>query len=417
MGFGKRYVLILPDGAGDRHREGGLSPLARARLPHMDFVARHGINGRMQTLYAELPKESLVAQLGMLGWDPRVHYPRGRASCEFLALENGHLGERDLAFRANLTRVEGGRLESYNAHYIESDAAAPLVERLNRELSGRFPEFELYHNCDFRNTLVVRGAGVEPDLIHGPEPHESHGDEVDAASLLRGRDVRSAELAARINRYLAAARGVLAASPANMLFPWSASRAFRLPPFHQNAGFPGRAALVASMDFLHGMAKAGGIEFFKIGNGRPDTDYAGKGARVVALLDEGCELVVCHVNAPDEAAHMGDVLLKIHTLEQVDRHVVGPVVRWFQAHPGELGGVMVAPDHYTNILGGNGQLKRIDVHSLDPVPFALWNGVDRDRVVRFGEDFAAAGAYGGEPIGHLELLDLLLARTREAAVG
>lgn len=412
----RRHVLILPDGAGDHHREQGLSPLGRAHLPWCDQVARRGVNGRMQTLYPQLPKESLVAQLGMLGWDPRIHYPRGRASCEFLALEEAYLDESDVAFRANLVKVEGGRLESYNAHFIRSDEARHLVDLVSHHLRGEFPDFELFHNSDFRNTLVVRGTWVNVDRVGGPEPHESHGDPVDPAHLVTGSDPLSRALAERLNRYLVRAAELLHGQRANMLYPWSPSRAFRLPAFAAVSGFSGRAAVVANMDFLHGIARAGGIEFFKHGNGRPDTDYAGKGRRVVELLEEGCELVVCHVNAPDEAAHMGDVGLKIHTLEETDRHVVGPVVRYFEEHPEQLGGVLVAPDHYTNVKPQQDGLRRMEVHSIDPVPFALWSGREVDGVERFDEDAAPAGRFGGEPVSHLRLLDLLLGRAAGGAV-
>ena len=207
-----------------------------------------------------------------------------------------------------------------------------------------------------------------------------------------------------MNRYLQRAAALLAGQPANALFPWSASRVFRLPAFAEITGFKGRVAMVAFMDFLKGIARAGGIEFVRLGNGRPDTDYRAKGAAVVDLLDAGCQFVICHVNGPDEASHLGDRDLKVASLEAFDRLTVGPGVEWFSRHPEQLGGVMVMPDHYTNhSLGG----ERSEAHSLDPSPFALWNGRDRDEVVRFDEDAVLEGRFGREPLGRLQLLDLL----------
>src|SRR6202040_1917975 len=103
----------------------------------------------------------------------------------------------------------------------------------------------------------------------------------------------------------------------------------------------------------------------------------GKGEAVIELLGAGYELVICHVNGPDEASHLGDRALKVSTLEAFDRLTVSPVVEWFKADPRRLGGVAVAPDHYTNHALGGG---RAGAHSLDPVPFAIWNGRDRDSV-------------------------------------
>jgi 2,3-bisphosphoglycerate-independent phosphoglycerate mutase len=400
----KSYVLIIPDGAPDVQRLHGRSPLQAAHTPHQDWVAREGVCGLMQTQYEDLPRGSIVAQLGMLGWDPRYFQWHGRAAWELLALGGASAGPDDLVFRANFVHLAGRALRSYNAGFIRSEQAAPLVERLNREMRQEFPDFELYHNSDFRNSLVVRGAGLDPLLFDSPEPHESEGAEIDPVSLVSGADTASQALAARINRYVVRSGQILAGSPANLLLPWSASRMFCLPSFRDNTGFEGSAAIVGCVDFLGGIARAAEIEFHRLGNGRPDTDYAGKGRKVVELLAAGCSLVICHVNAPDEAAHMHDRDSKVLCIEAIDAWVVGPVLDYFRAHGARLGGLMVAPDHYTNLLETG---SRTAAHSLHPVPFALWNARDRDAARRFDEDAVRAGRYASPPVSHLDLLRLL----------
>ncbi|HSS79183.1 MAG TPA: hypothetical protein VLV54_20860 [Thermoanaerobaculia bacterium] len=400
----RKYVLLIPDGASDLQRTAGRSPLADADIPNFDWLAAAGVCGLMQTLYPDLPRGSIVAQLGMLGWDPRLYSCHGRSVWELLALADVQLGADDLVFRANLVRMEGRRLASYNADYILDEPAVALIDRINGELAAEHPAFELYHNCDFRNSLVVRRAAIDPDLMVCPEPHEHEGTEFDVSRLIAGRDAASAALASQLNLYLLRVAEILAAERANMIFPWSAGRAFTLPRFRENTGFAGRAAIVGCMDFLQGIAKVGGLEFFKVGNGRPDTDYAAKGAKVTALLEAGFSLVICHANSPDEAAHMRDRELKIRCLEAIDRHIVAPVIDYFRARPEELGGVLLAPDHYTNLLIGN---TRAEAHSIDPVPFALWNGRDRDGVAVFTEDAMVAGHYAEPPVSHLRLLTLL----------
>jgi 2,3-bisphosphoglycerate-independent phosphoglycerate mutase len=405
----KKFLLIIPDGAGDLHRLAGRTPLGEATIPHWDWLAAQGACGLMETLYEDLPRGSIVAQLGMLGWDPHLQSGHGRAIWELLALRDVPLGPGDLVFRANLVQLVERRLISYNAGFILTEAAMPLVERVNARLSGEFPGIELHHNCDFRNSLVVRDADVDPALLVCPEPHDHEGTEFEVSRLIAGRDSGSAAVAARLNRYLLGVAAVLAGESANMIFPWSASRSVVLPAFKENTGFAGRSAIVGCMDFLQGIARLGGIDFCKVGNGRPDTDYAGKGARVQELLAAGYSFVVCHVNSPDEAAHMHDRELKIQCLEAIDRHVIGPSIEYFRCHPEELGGVLVAPDHYTNLLLGP---LRADAHSLHPVPFVLWNGRDRDVVSRFDEDSVRVGRYGASPVSHLELLTLLGVRRR-----
>lgn len=405
----KKYVFIIPDGAADLERSDGLSPMAAAKTGRSDWIARNGVCGLLRTQFPELPRGSVVAQLGMLGWDPHVYSTEGRATWELLALDGHGFRKGDLAFRANLVRMAGRRLESYNANHILTCDAKPLVEKINRSLGSRFPDFSLIHGGDFRNTLVVRSAGVGPGRLLCPEPHECEGQEFEVSRLIEGRDPGSAALAQRINDYLARCAELLRCEAANMLFPWSASGLVALPPFHENTGFEGRVGVVAAVSFLEGIAKAGGLEFHKVGNGRPDTDYAAKGARVIDLLEEGFGFVVCHVNGPDEAAHMKDRAAKIASIEEIDRHIVGPVQDYFLRRPGDLGGVMIAPDHYTNLLLEEPveAVPRREAHSLDPVPFALWTGRERDRVRRFDEDAAARGRYGRDPPSHLDLLALL----------
>lgn len=401
----KKYVLIIPDGAGDVQRLQGLTPMAEARTPWSDLVASQGVCGLMQTLYPDLPRGSIVAQLGMLGWDPYQFSCLGRSAWELLALEHIHLSPRDLVFRANLVWMEGRRLTSYNAGFIENEEARGLVDLIQSALGKDFPGIELHHSSDFRASLVVRDASLSPALFDCPEPHENEGVEFDFSHLVVGRDPSSRMLAHRVNRYLVDAAEVLRGKRADALFAWSPALPLSLAGFNENTGFTGRAAIVGCVDFLQGIARAAGLDFFRTGNGRPQTDYAGKGMCTLELLRQGYSFVYCHINGPDEAAHMRERALKIYCLEQIDFHIVRPVVEYFGQRPEELGGVMLAPDHFTNLLTDDS--RRVDSHSLHPVPFALWNGIERDQVTAFHEDAVLTGKYGISPIHHLELLSLL----------
>ena len=400
----RKFILVIPDGAGDMDRLAGRTPLAEASIPYWDWLAAEGACGLMQTLYEDLPRGSIVAQLGMLGWDPHLYSGHGRAIWELLALSDVQVDPGDLVFRANLVQMMEHRLISYNAGFILTESAMPLVERINSLLGREFPGIELHHNCDFRNSLVMRDAAVDPAHLVCPEPHDHEGTAFEISRLITGKDPESEAIAARLNQYLVRVAEVLAGKTANMIFPWSASRSLALPAFRDHVGYEGSCAIVGCMDFLKGIAKMGGFDFFNVGNGRPDTDYQGKGAKVLELLDAGYSFVVCHINSPDEAAHMHDREMKIRCLEAIDRHVLGPIVEYFRSGRQELGGLMVAPDHYTNLLLGG---VRADAHSLHPVPFVTWNGRDRDEVSRFDEDSVRIGRYGANPINHLDLLSIL----------
>ncbi|MFH0942408.1 MAG: phosphoglycerate mutase, partial [Chloroflexota bacterium] len=81
------------------------------------------------------------------------------------------------------------------------------------------------------------------------------------------------------------------------------------------------------------------------------------------------DLVVIHVEAPDEAGHSGSAGDKITAIERVDAEVVGRLRKY---RPGRLR-VLVMPDHPTPVA--------VRTHTADPVPCLLW-----------GPGFGASGA-------------------------
>lgn len=402
----KKYVLIIMDGAADRARICGKSPLQIARTPNIDYLTSIGASGLMTTLYDDLPKGSIVAQLGMFGYEPHKYYPHGRSSCEALAI-GICLNDKDLSFRANFTSFKKNILDSYNADNIKSKDAYPLILRLEDELKDDFPEFELYHNSDFRNTLVIRNANIHPSFLICPEPHESMGKKFDLSNLLKAKDEQAKGIAIRINSFIKRSAEILKDEQANALIPWSPSSALKLPDFSDNIKIKGKYGVISHMDFLHGIAKAAGIDSFKIGNGDWNTDYASKSHTLNELLLKNYIFVACHINGPDESSHMGDIERKVYSIEQIDKHIVGPLITYFETYPKELGGVIVTPDHYTNYFPRKGELHRSETHSKEPVPFVLWNNFDRDNNTLFSEDDAVGGKFANPSINHNGILNLL----------
>jgi 2,3-bisphosphoglycerate-independent phosphoglycerate mutase len=73
------------------------------------------------------------------------------------------------------------------------------------------------------------------------------------------------------------------------------------------------------------------------------------------------DLVCVHVEAPDEASHEGRADAKVKALEEIDRHIVGPLLEALPGH-GDWR-VLVSPDHRTPL--------RTRAHAHGPVPFAM----------------------------------------------
>ena len=60
---------------------GGKTILEVAKTPNLDYLASHGLLGRVRTIPEGMDPGSDVAILSILGYDPRVSYP-GRAPLE-----------------------------------------------------------------------------------------------------------------------------------------------------------------------------------------------------------------------------------------------------------------------------------------------------------------------------------------------
>jgi 2,3-bisphosphoglycerate-independent phosphoglycerate mutase len=155
--------------------------------------------------------------------------------------------------------------------------------------------------------------------------------------------------------------------------------------------------MITGVDLIRGLAVSMGMKLIEVpgATGYIDTNYSGKGVAAVRALDE-YELVVVHVEAPDEAGHLGDAALKVETLERVDELVVGPVLDALRAH--DEWRILVAPDHPTPCT--------TRAHSAQPPPFCFAGhalGAGEGRA--FSEANAAAGGLMIDP-GY-KLMELL----------
>ena len=103
-----------------------------------------------------------------------------------------------------------------------------------------------------------------------------------------------------------------------------------------------------------------------------DTNYKGKGEYGLGALKEK-DLVFIHVEAPDEAGHMGNVEEKIKAIENFDEKVVGTVLDGLRGRRDWR--LLLLPDHPTPCA--------LKTHVPDPVPFVLY-GADQNASTDFG---------------------------------
>ena len=71
-----KYIVLLCDGMADRPvpELSGLTPMAKARKPHMDMLAKKSEVGLVKTVADGLKPGSDVANLSVLGYDPAIYY-------------------------------------------------------------------------------------------------------------------------------------------------------------------------------------------------------------------------------------------------------------------------------------------------------------------------------------------------------
>ena len=94
-----KYVVLVPDGMCDYPIEelDGRTPLEVAHTENMDFIAKNGQVGQVNTVPKGMSPASDVANLSILGYDPRKYYTgRGPLEAANLGVE---LMSDDVAFR------------------------------------------------------------------------------------------------------------------------------------------------------------------------------------------------------------------------------------------------------------------------------------------------------------------------------
>jgi 2,3-bisphosphoglycerate-independent phosphoglycerate mutase len=360
-----KFALLVGDGMADYPLEelGGRTPLEAADIPHMDEVARMGAMGMVRTIPDGMQPGSDIANLNLLGYDVAKYYS-GRAPLE-AASRGIELSADEVAFRCNLVTVVDGIMVDYSAGHITSGEAAELIDRIDAELGNA--ELRFYSGVSYRHLLTVQGGEgklLDTDLKCTP-PHDIVGQPIDEY-LPNGEDE------ALIRKLMSDSVGVLSdhevnrrrtdagKRPANMIWLWGQGKRPSMPVFSDLYGVTG--SVISAVDLIRGMGKYAGLSVIEVpgATGYFDTNYEGKGRYGAEALREG-DFLFMHVEAPDEAGHVGDVEEKVRAIENFDRHVVGPIIE--ELSRSKEYRVIILPDHLTPIS--------VRTHVADPVPYAV----------------------------------------------
>lgn len=365
-----KYIVVLGDGMADRPMDslGGRTPLEVAHKPGMDFLARHGSVGMVRTIPEGMPPGSDTANLSVMGYAPRKYYS-GRSPLEAVSM-GVPLAEDDVTFRMNLVTLSDApefsekTMVDYSAGEISTEESALLVRDLERRFGSA--DIHIHAGISYRHCFVMHHALTGTALT---PPHDISGQKIGEylPTGLYGRQLLSIMEAAHAflkSHPVNLAREQKGLHPANAVWFWGEGTKPMLPDFEKTFGVKG--GVICAVDLIKGIGGCAGMQtpFVPGATGGMRTDFAAKGRAALQLLDDGCDLVYIHVEAPDESGHHGDVRCKIDAIEAIDREILEFLMAELSAR-GEAYRILLTPDHPTPIA--------IRTHTPDPVPFVLYD--------------------------------------------
>ncbi len=383
-----KYCVVIMDGAAGwpLPERGNKTSLELAHTPNLEAMVREGMVGLVRTVPPDMEPSSACACMSLLGYDPGVYY-QGRAGIEAKSM-GIPIGDGEVVFRCNLVTILHGRMRDYSAGHITTGEARELIGALNESLGSEAVRF--YPGISYRHICKMKGH--EDTLLAACTPPHDIPDKPISQFLPKGpgseflRDLMKRSEAVLQKHPVNVARQSRGDIPATMawLF-WGSGRAPDMPPFREVYGL--EAALTSGVDLLDGLAQMAGMDILKIPGvtDNLDNDYTGQVTGALAAL-AGHDLVIIHIEAPDESGHEGSIDDKVEAIQRIDKEVIARLRSW---RTGSLR-VLVLPDHPTPI--------RLRTHSPEPVPFLLWGtGFPPNGARRFTEGEAARTGLFIEP--------------------
>ncbi|HOB86253.1 MAG TPA: cofactor-independent phosphoglycerate mutase [Bacillota bacterium] len=408
-----KYVIVLADGAADYpvQQLGGRTPLQAAATPTLDYMAQRGEMGLVRTVPPGLAAGSDIANLSVMGYDPRRYYS-GRSPFEAASM-GVEMQPGDVSFRCNLVTLSddepysGKRMLDYCAGQISSDEARELIAELNEALATE--KIRFYPGVGYRHLILWREGPYDWQFT---PPHDISGQVIEPF-LPRGREKEVIlELMVKSHRLLKdhpvnRKRGERGLNPANSIWVWGEGRRPQLPSFAEKYGV--RGAVISAVDLVKGIGICAGLESIPVegADGTLNTNFAGKARAAVEALLNGLDFVFVHLEAPDECGHRGEIENKVRSLELIDQQLVREIMEGL-AEAGVNFKLMFLPDHPTPLALGT--------HTGDPVPFLIYRSGAADVKPGLSFDEAAAGKSSCFVEEGFKLMDYFLDKAPLAAI-
>ena len=195
-----KHIIFLGDGMADDPQEslGGRTAIEAAETPNMDRIAREGVCGLLYTVPEGMPPDSTVANLSVLGYDPR-RCLEGRGVLEAASM-GVEIGPNDHAARLNLIHVRDGNIISHSSENIATGEAHQLIAALSEGL--RYEGVSYHPGVSYRHVLKLTRPASKAVELAPPHDHldEAMREYLPTATAPEGEETAGA--AARHDRAL-----------------------------------------------------------------------------------------------------------------------------------------------------------------------------------------------------------------------
>ncbi|WP_298498570.1 cofactor-independent phosphoglycerate mutase [uncultured Methanobrevibacter sp.] len=384
-----KYVIFIPDGSSDLPIDAldGKTPLMVANTPNIDKLAENGFGGLTNNVPEGYTPGSDVANMSIFGYNPADYYT-GRGPLE-AGSEGIPTTPKDVIFRCNTIFSETDSMDDFNAGHISTEEADELMKGLNEYFTEKYPDFKgkFYTGVSYRHLFIYSCDSIEDaeilSAIKTMPPHDIVDEKL--ADNLFGE----CELAEEIQQIMFESRQYLKDAevnqkreiPANMIWLWGQGVTPSLPDFEETYGIT--AAVITGVDLLKGIGNFAGMNIINVpgATGYFDTDYEQKGQYGIEALKDN-DLLLIHIEAPDEAGHAQNIEEKIKAIERIDEFIVGPII---ESLKGQDFKAAILPDHPTPI--------DIGTHTRDDVPIVIYDSQrDGDECESFDEKGVLKGS-------------------------
>ena len=393
-----KHIIILGDGMADHaiDRLGGKTPLQYADTPYMNFLAKQGKTGILNTIPDGFLPGSEVANTAILGYDlNKVYEGRGPLEAASIGYE---MQPNDMAIRCNIIELANGRIKNHHGGHLTTEEGDLLIKFLDKELGN--DQVKFITGIQYRHLLVIKNGNKH---ITCAPPHD-HPNEEWKPLLVKPEEgyteynsdrMTPQATADLLNDLIIKSQSLLANHPfnrqrtekANSIWPWSGGYRPSMSTLMQLYPDIKSGSVISAVDLIRGIGHYAGLDIIKVpgATGLANTNYEGKASAAIEALKKQ-DFVFLHIEASDEAGHDGDLDLKLQTIRYLDARIVKPVYEAVSEWE-EPVCIALLPDHPTPV--------EIRTHVKEPVPFAIWHrGIQPDKVTTYDEKSCTRGEYG-----------------------